>query len=253
LQNIPSVKKKELIDEFIDYKNIWVVYSTVGQFDIGSVIFVDNVYEFYKFYNKIADNYGKYIDEKITAIYIKADEYEKSYLLPEKSKNKRIHYLIVDDEVHYTIDELDYKILNEIVSNARIPQIELAKKLKTSSQTIIARIKKLTTKGIIKNFRVDVDLSKLGLNYFYIQFKMRDNSRRKDIVNYLKDLPSFKCLNIAIGYTDMDLEFICGSVEEMDKLLDELDEKFPNSIRNYFYFKNRQTYKERWLPEMEFK
>ena len=123
----------------------------IQQFDIGSVILVDNVYEFYKFYNTIVSNYGRYIDEKITAIYVKADEYEKSFLIPEiKQKRERIHYSIICDEVHYAIDELDYKILNEIALNARIPLIELAEKCNCSSQSIKYRIDNLIRKEIIK-------------------------------------------------------------------------------------------------------
>jgi len=254
LQDIPPDIKNELVSLFINYKNVWVVHSTTGKFDIGSVIFVDNVYEFYNFYNNIVDNYGNYISEKTTGIYVIADEYEKTYLLSEvKDNHKRLHYPIICDGSICEIDELDYKILNKIVVNARIPLIKLADELKTSHQTINNRIKCLLSNGVIKNFRVDIDFSKIGLKYFYIQFILKDTSKRNDIINFVKLLPSFKCLNVAIGYTEMDLEFIFNTIEEMDDLLDKLENKFPNSIRSFYYFKNRQTHKERWLPEMEFK
>ncbi len=64
------------------------------------------------------------------------------------------------------IDEIDYNLLNEIAVNARIPLIDLAEKLNCSSQTVNYRIKNLIKSGVIKAFRVNIDLSKLDLQKF---------------------------------------------------------------------------------------
>lgn len=60
------------------------------------------------------------------------------------------------------LDNLDRRILNELVENPRISYRELARKLGVSVGTVHLRIRKLLAKGIIKGFTVQLDLSKIG-------------------------------------------------------------------------------------------
>jgi len=249
-QDIPIKTKQRVIDCFVNYKNSWSVYSCTGSIDLGSVIWIDNVYDFYKFYNGIITTYGNYFSEKIISIYIRADEYEKTYLLYDKPKENRMKYTIICDGKHVKIDGFDYKLLNIIVENARIQGIELAKKLKTSSQTINYRINNLIKSNIIKSFRVDVDYSKIGYQHFDVRINLRDNTKRQNILEYIKTNPNFKCLNTSIGYCELEIEYIVESMDRINEIIDDLELKYPDSIRSYFFFKTRQKHKERWLPEM---
>ena len=70
------------------------------------------------------------------------------------------------------IDDIDYKIINELAINARIPLINLAEKLNCSSQSINYRINNLIKSGVIKAFRIDVDLSKLNLQKFKVDISL---------------------------------------------------------------------------------
>ena len=60
------------------------------------------------------------------------------------------------------IDELDKKILNELIENPRVTYRELARKLGVSVGTVHLRIRKLQAKGVIKGFTVQVDYGKVG-------------------------------------------------------------------------------------------
>jgi len=68
----------------VEYRNSWSVYSIIGPFDLGSVLWIKNIYEFYKVYDNLLDRYGKYISQKIVSVYVQADEYEKTYLVTDK-------------------------------------------------------------------------------------------------------------------------------------------------------------------------
>ena len=253
-QDIPSDIKKEITQHFINYKNSWVVYSITGTIDFGSLIWVRNNYEFYQFLHETLDKYGRFIAQKIVSLYVKADEYEKSYLLPDKNKKmKRKKFTIACSDETIDIDNLDYQILNMIALNARLSLIDLAGKLKTSSQTVNYRLTNLLKNDVIKGFRINIDISRLGFQLFDLRINLIDHSYRKKIIDYIEQKPFFKCLNTSFGYADVELELIMSNIENVEKLMDELDEIFPNAIRNYHFFKLRETYKERWLPEMDFK
>jgi DNA-binding Lrp family transcriptional regulator len=250
-QDVPTDIKREIISFFVQYKNSWSVYTVIGPYDLGSVLWIKNIYEFYRFYNEMLDKYSKFIGQKIVSIYVQADEYERSYLLlNDYKKLERIKYTITCDGMYAEIDEIDYKLLNQIVLNARIPLVELAEKLRLSSQTVNYRIDKLHKSGVIKGFRVAVDISKLNLQYFDVRINLSDHSQREHIIAYVKSNPYFKCLNTTIGYTDLEMEFHIENMEKLNQLIDTINEKFPGAIRNHYFLRTRETHKERWLPDM---
>jgi DNA-binding Lrp family transcriptional regulator len=251
-QDISPDEKKELIQDFVDYNNSWAVYSITGPIDFGAVIWVNNVYEFFNFLNNTLDKFGKYISQKILSVYVQADEYEKSYLLPDEIKeNGREDFTIKCIGEKVEIDELDYKILDIIALNARMPLIDVAEKLKTSSQTIYYRLNNMQKSQIIKGFRINIDYSKFGLQDFDVRINLTDHSFRKKIINYLEKTSYLKCINTAFGYCDLELELILENMDKLIQTMELLEEKFPRVIRNYHLLKLNMTFKERWLPVFE--
>lgn len=249
-QDISIDEKKLLIQEFVNYKNSWAVFSITGPFDFGVVFWVRNIYEFYGFLNKILDKFGRYITNKIVSFYVQADEYEKSYLFPGEVKSERKKFTVRCTGEKVDIDELDYKILNSIVLDARIPLIDIAEKIGTSSQTVIYRLNNMIKSGVVKGFRINVDLSKLGLQYFDVRINFIDHSFRKKIIGCLEKTFYLKCINTAFGYSDLELELILENMDKLIQVMDELETKFPHAIRNYHVLRTKETHKERWLPEM---
>ncbi|MBC7081003.1 MAG: winged helix-turn-helix transcriptional regulator [Thermoplasmatales archaeon] len=62
------------------------------------------------------------------------------------------------------IDELDYKLLNELAVNARFPLIELVDKLGCSSKTVNYRVNNLIKQKVIRAFR-DLQHYSVGINF----------------------------------------------------------------------------------------
>jgi Lrp/AsnC family transcriptional regulator for asnA, asnC and gidA len=60
------------------------------------------------------------------------------------------------------IDQLDLRILQEMMQSAALSYAELGKKLFVSGGTIHVRIKKMEEAGIVSGTRLKVDLKKLG-------------------------------------------------------------------------------------------
>jgi len=251
-QDIPLNIKNEIIDYLVKYKNSWTVYSITGPFDLGSVLWIKNINEFYQVYDKLLDKYGKYISQKIVSIYVQADEYEKSYLLTgDNIKSDRNKFTIICDGRFVEIDEIDYKILDEFALNARVPLIYLAEKLNISSQAVKYRLDNLMKSDVIKGFCVNIDISKLNLQYFDVRLNLSDHSQRKYIIKYLEHIPYFKCLNTTIGYSDLEIELHMENMEKVNQILDEISNKFPGAIRDHYFIRTREVHKERWLPEFE--
>ncbi len=62
------------------------------------------------------------------------------------------------------LDKIDYTILNELQTNARISNIDLSEKVGLSPSPCLRRVKSLEKKGLIKNYTATLDQDKLGLS-----------------------------------------------------------------------------------------
>jgi DNA-binding Lrp family transcriptional regulator len=244
--------KKDIIQYFTDYKNSWAVISVKGPIDIDVVVWVKNIYDFYKFWDKTLERYEDYFEKYTISIYIKAVGYKKSYLLGESVKSDNVMYKTICDGSTVSIDETDYKLLNELAINARIPLIDLAEKLGSSSQTVNYRIKNLIDKGIIQAFRVNIDRSKLGLQLFKVDIFLKEYKQRRNIIQYLGDKGCLECLNVATGWSDIEPEIVAKDVDHLIQLMEEINHQYPNSIRKLEYWIMTEVHKERWLPLLEF-
>lgn len=60
------------------------------------------------------------------------------------------------------VDELDLKILSELVEDARLSYREVARRLRVSPATVLNRVRRLERDGVIKKYSAIVDYSKLG-------------------------------------------------------------------------------------------
>lgn len=71
----------------------------------------------------------------------------------------------------YKIDDIDRKILAILKRNARIQWREIGEEIHMTGQAVGERIKKLMTKGIIRGYHADIDLSIINditINYITV-------------------------------------------------------------------------------------
>lgn len=185
-QYIYSDIKDKIIDFFTKCKNAWVIATIEGEVDFVVILWVKDMYEFYNFWNNAFDKFEDYFAKTTLSVYIQCIEYKKSYLLPElDEKSDRELYRLTCGGESIDIDEIDYKLLNEIAIKARLPLIELANKLKCSSQAVNYRIKNLMKKEVIRAFRIAINYPKIGLNSYKLDIYLKEHNKRKQIIKYL--------------------------------------------------------------------
>ena len=251
-QYVTQKIKEEIIKYFVDYKDSWVVVTIKGEIDLDVVIWVKDIYDFCQFWEKTLDKYEDYFLEYYTSIYYGSIVYKKSFLLPEIIDSDRIISKMRCGGKPVEIDEIDYKLLNELAENGRAPLIELAEKLGCSSQTVKYRINNLVKSEVIKAFRVNIDYSKLDLQNFKVDIYLKDHKFKKPIINYLKNRSYLEYMNLAIGWADLEPEFVVKNFDELLKILDEINTKFSGAIKKQSFFITEKIYKLRCMPEIEF-
>jgi len=247
----PTIKD-EIIKYFSKNKNIWTLQTAKGPVDLGAVLWANDIYNFNQFWNKTLDKYGNYFEKYSVSILTQLNCLKKSYLLlNEYDVSDREFYKINCCGDPVEIDKMDFQLLNEIAINARIPLVQLAEKLNTSSQTINYKIRNLIKKEVILAFRVGIDNSKLGLQNCIIDIYLKDHTQGRLIEEYIKKNPYVEnIMDITIGWCDLNFELMVKSFDNLSKLIEEIDDKFPGVIRKTNFWMARKIHKERWLPEL---
>ncbi|MFH1101725.1 MAG: winged helix-turn-helix transcriptional regulator [Methanobacteriota archaeon] len=248
---ITSSLKEEIIKYFVDYKNSWVVVSMKTEIDLDVVIWVKDIFEFYQFWEKTLDLYQDYFEKYALSIYIYAACYRKSFLLPDEGdRHSREMYEVACGGKPVDIDKTDYQLLNEIAENARLPLVDIGKKIGISAQSVNYRLKNLVKSGVINAFRVNINLSKLDLHHYRADIFLKDHKLKKPILNYLKEKPYLEFMNLSIGWADLEPEFIVKDMDELLKILDEINTKFSGTIKKQSFFVTEKFYKLRCLPQL---
>lgn len=91
---------------------------------------------------------------------------------------------------NYQIDNVDKKILRFLQKDARMPYLEIARKLVVSGGTIHQRISRMTELGIIKGSEIVLDETKLGIGVVVLLgIHLRSAKGNNHVVEKLKGYP----------------------------------------------------------------
>ena len=125
------------------------------------------------------------------------------------------------------INEKDKKILLELIKNGRISFADLGRKVHMTRQSVYSRIKSLQHRGIIRNFTVNVDKKKLGLNiiaYILIDTELK-LLKSKELAELVK-LPQVTEIHSVFGRHAILLEVRAKDMGELSRLIEKIHE-FP--------------------------
>jgi len=91
---------------------------------------------------------------------------------------------------NYQIDSVDRQILSHLLEDARIPYLEIARKLIVSGGTIHQRIDKLKKMGVLAGSKAVIDLSKLGFDVTVILgIHLKSSRDLNHVISELEKLP----------------------------------------------------------------
>jgi Lrp/AsnC family transcriptional regulator for asnA, asnC and gidA len=247
-QHASPEKEREIIQYFINYKNTWTTASIKGRYDLMVTILVKDHNKFFAFYEDTLRRYRPYFKEIIFSQLYATYGYKRSFLLNESAKVDEKAYEYKSTGETASIDNIDYKILYLLSENARIPTVEISKKLNITSPTTLTRVKKLIKDGIIVRYSIKIDANKLGYKTFIVNFTLRNYDRKNQILNYLSDIPFIWELNKTIGGYDLELTIFSLNFEHFYSMMENLRNKYPEDISNYDYLFITGIHTNNYLP-----
>jgi Lrp/AsnC family leucine-responsive transcriptional regulator len=121
------------------------------------------------------------------------------------------------------IDSTDFKILAELVQNGKCSFAEIGRKLSLHPNVVAYRVNKLERTGIIKDYRAELDLEKLGVaEQILVGASFPRDAERDDIIQKIAAIPQTVKVVSSIGEPE-GLVFLVGkNKSEIEKLMTKL-------------------------------
>jgi len=127
------------------------------------------------------------------------------------------------------LDELDRRILEILVDDARISLKELASQVKLSSPSTSERLRRLEERGVIRAFTVDVDPRALGYELQAI-VRIRPMPGKLAVVQKLvSEIREFSECDKVTGDDCFIGRLHLRSIEQLDQILDRIADKAETS------------------------
>lgn len=119
-----------------------------------------------------------------------------------------------------TIDNLDKKIINALIDDARTPYAELAKQFSVSPATIHVRIEKLKAAGIITGTHMQVSAKKLGYDVCcFIGINLQSAGDYPLVIKELEAIEEVVEAYYTTGQYSIMIKIMTRSIEDLQWLL----------------------------------
>jgi DNA-binding Lrp family transcriptional regulator len=231
-QGVDKEKLNEMYNFLLANCNVGWVATCLGRWDMVVEIMARDRYEFIKYYSRFHSKYYEHILFKVVGVTLERIFINKKWLSPDFPQ---INTSYMEGKPEKLVDSKDFRILRHLIDHGRDSVKNMSMELKMPATTISQRINNLVKKGVITNFRIDVDLKKLNKVYAksFIYFSDASTSNQKQLIDHCIAHPDVIFLTKCIGPWDMEIEAHTNSFNEFTQLMNDLRNKFPGVIRNF--------------------
>lgn len=98
------------------------------------------------------------------------------------------------------MDDIDFQILKILQKKARVPNVEIARKVKMAPSAVLERIKKLETSGVIKGYEVRLNPDMFNCSTIvFVHIKLRELEKLEKITQSLFEIDQIQELHYLAG------------------------------------------------------
>ena len=149
------------------------------------------------------------------------------------------------------LDEIDIRILHNLQADARLSNVELARRVHLSPSPCLARVKALEKSGVIQRYVSLLNPLAVGLGvnvFIQISLKTQTRTALKSFESAVRNRPEVMECYVMTGDTDYLLRVVLPDIATVEKfIVDELS-RFPGISRITSSFALKQVKYETALP-----
>lgn len=248
LKGVSEKQEKDLINHVSKNKYVTYLGPIIGKWNFAFDIIVKDKKDIEKVFSEIFLGYK----DKIKLYLINSLPMERGFF-PAK-----IFGSVFEDKIPKSkkiiLTRIDFEILKILRANSRIEYKEISKKINLTGNAIKYRIKNLEDSGIIENYAIALDYSKLGLEFYNLQIKFPSTDFSK-LKKFLKENKKVKYFYRHLGNPewDLDIGLLVKNSKELREFLIELKNLFGNYTEINDIYLIPEATKENIAPEAIFK
>lgn len=122
--------------------------------------------------------------------------------------------------IYHDLDELDEKILKQIINNARTPFLEVARECGVSGTAIHQRVQKLTNAGVIKGSEFILDPEKIGYSTCaFVGLYLVSPTSFDDVVQALEKIPEVVECYYTTGQYDLLIKVFAKNNKDLLRVI----------------------------------
>ena len=215
-------------------KNIYGYGILEGEWDYSILFLSKSNIEFYNFYQKLMNNFREIIGNKLISELIYYDELNRDYIINKNSKRtiQKEFHLIKKSK----IDKIDFKILKTLKNNSKIKLINLAQEIGISSMLAHQRIKKLEKNKIISQYKANINVLKLGRDYYGVKINLKNYLQKNEILQEIYSINEVTTVLYMIGGYDIEFDLEILNTKKYHDIINHLRNKF-STIREIKSFR----------------
>lgn len=222
LRNLPD-RKKEFREFLYSLGNVYWIGESSGSWDILIGLFYRQELEIASVGNQLVSAYEDLIVARFGQIIVSIDQFPKAYFNGETKPSRALLGSVVQHE----LDRQDYNLLAELIQDAKTPAAQLAEKFGTSLASVQKRMKRLEEAGIIVQYRIGVDLCKVGLQLYKVIFDLWSygDEEHRQLLAYVSTRPEIQY--VVRNIWTIELEIIVSDYRQVQALIDDIRKHFP--------------------------
>ncbi|MBS3106385.1 Lrp/AsnC family transcriptional regulator [Candidatus Woesearchaeota archaeon] len=241
LQYTSEEIEEKIIATLVAHPNVRWVVSTGGLYDLSFSVLAKSPTEFSDLFRKMIPSWGKYIGEQMIALNVRSPGFTRDWLLGKKISMRREY-----GGIQQNVDALSLRILKLLSQDARMNVVDIARRLQTSVDKVTHRLRKLKT-GVIAGFTLQLDLSKLGYEYYSVFLRMPSVSENA-LLAFAESHPGILYVVKTIGSYDFQLECEVQNYVELERLLKEFRPAFAASLKDFEVLRVTKEHKYDFFP-----
>jgi DNA-binding Lrp family transcriptional regulator len=120
------------------------------------------------------------------------------------------------------LDSIDLKLLDELQSDGRITNVDLAAKVGLTAPPCLRRVRALEQSGVIKSYHAEVDPAALGYTisvFAMVSLKSQAEADLKAFEDHIRSIPEVRECHMLNGEIDFILKILAKDLQSFQELL----------------------------------
>jgi len=225
-----DAEKKKIVNRLKAIPNVVWLSSLRGEVQMVISILANDVAEFSIILDEVLNALkGKLLDYSFFIVLNASQLGYKSLYNPGKGYNYQAK---IGHKDLANLSENDLKVLKLISNNARLSNVDIAKRTQMTLEKVRYSLKKLEKDKVIQGFKPLLNLSKLGYlwHLMFLRLKSSTENQKQELMTYLKNLPQVFYVVRGVGNCNLTIEFQTKDLDELEKVKDKIATKFSNLI-----------------------